>query len=80
MTPGKDIHMADFIIPAEAPNLEELKTGKLDRFARATVLSLMNNLKFGRIRMVEDHDQHNFGHDESSRLAGQHSHLSSKFL
>ena len=58
MTLEKDIHMTDFIIPAEAPDLDELKAGKLDRFARLTVLSVMKKLKFGRIRIIEDHDQH----------------------
>jgi len=60
--------MTDFIIPAEAPDLDELKTGKLDRFARLTVLSILNNLKFGRVRIIEDHDQHNFGNDADSKL------------
>jgi len=68
MTLGKDILMTDFIIPAEAPDLDELKAGKLDRFARLTVLSILNNLKFGRIRIIEDHDQHNFGNDADSKL------------
>jgi len=60
--------MTNFIIPAEAPDLDELKAGKLDRFARLTVLSILNNLKFGRIRIIEDHDQHNFGNDADSKL------------
>lgn len=68
MTLGKDILMTNFIIPAEAPDLDELKAGKLDRFARLTVLSILNNLKFGRIRIIEDHDQHNFGNDADSKL------------
>ncbi|MDX2446089.1 MAG: hypothetical protein QNK29_02685, partial [Desulfobacterales bacterium] len=60
--------MTDFIIPAEAPDLVELKTGRLDQFARLTVLSVMKKLKFGRIRMIEDLDQHSFGGDRASEL------------
>ncbi|MFC1875712.1 class I SAM-dependent methyltransferase [Thermodesulfobacteriota bacterium] len=60
--------MTDFIIPAEAPDLDELKTGKLDRFARLTVLSVMKKLQFGRIRIIEDPDQHSFGGDRASEL------------
>ena len=80
MTLGKDIHMTDFIIPAEAPHLDELKTGKLDRFARLTVLSVMKKLKFGRIRIIEDPDQHSVWWRQSLGIAGQHSRPSPKFL
>jgi cyclopropane-fatty-acyl-phospholipid synthase len=45
--------MTDRIIPAEAPALDALKESKLDRIARRTVLSLLNHLKFGRIRVIE---------------------------
>ena len=44
--------MTDFIIPAEAPDLVELKAGKLDRFARLTVLSVMKKLKFAESQIV----------------------------
>ena len=68
MTLGKDIRMTDFIIPAEAPDLVKLKAGKLDRFARLTVLSVMKKLKFGRIRIIEDPDQYTFGNEKGSEL------------
>ena len=68
MTLGKDIRMTDFIIPAQAPDLTELKTGRLDRFARLTVLSVMKKLKFGRIRIVEGLDQYAFGNEKGSEL------------
>ena len=60
--------MTDFIIPAEAPDIDELNVGKLDRFARLTVLSLMKKLKFGRIRMIEDQEQHAFGGERAPEL------------
>ena len=39
--------MTEFIIPAEAPTLHELKTSRLDNLARRTIFSVMNKLKFG---------------------------------
>jgi cyclopropane-fatty-acyl-phospholipid synthase len=60
--------MTEFIIPAEAPNPGELKAGKLERLARRTVLSVLDKLKFGRIRIIEDHDNLTFGEDASSAL------------
>jgi len=60
--------MTEFIIPAEAPHLDELKTGKLERFARLAVLSVLEKLKFGRIRIIEDQDQLTFGRDASAVL------------
>ena len=68
MTLGKDIRMTDFIITAQAPDLTELKTGRLDRFARLTILSVMKKLKFGRIRIVEGLDQYAFGNEKGSEL------------
>jgi cyclopropane-fatty-acyl-phospholipid synthase len=68
MSLGKDRHMTDFIIPAEAPHLDELKAGKLERLARLTVLSVLEKLKFGRIRIIEDHGQFTFGKDDPAAL------------
>jgi cyclopropane-fatty-acyl-phospholipid synthase len=60
--------MTDLIIPAEAPRLDELKAGKLERLARLTVLSVLEKLKFGRIRIIEDQGQLTFGIDSSAAL------------
>ncbi len=60
--------MTDFIIPAEAPHLDELKAGKLERLARQTVLSVLEKLKFGRIRIIEDLGQLTFGKDGPASL------------
>ncbi|MBW2514498.1 MAG: class I SAM-dependent methyltransferase [Deltaproteobacteria bacterium] len=60
--------MTDFIIPAEAPHLDELKAGNLERLARLTVLSVLEKLKFGRIRIIEDQSQLTFGKDDSAAL------------
>jgi cyclopropane-fatty-acyl-phospholipid synthase len=46
--------MTDFIIPKEAPALTPLKESRWDRMARQTVLSLLNKLKYGAIRIIED--------------------------
>ena len=58
--------MTDFIIPAEAPNLDELEEGKLDRFARRTVLSVLNKLRFGRINIKDGNRRHVFGENAES--------------
>ena len=52
--------MTDLIIPAEAPALHELKTGRWDRVARKTVLAVLAKLKYGRICLVEDNQRHVF--------------------
>ena len=53
--------MTEFIIPAEAPTLHELKTSRLDRLARRTIFSVMDKLKYGCIHIVEDNQSHVFG-------------------
>ena len=59
--------MTEFIIPAEAPALNELKTSRLDNLARRTVFSMMVKLKYGRIRIVEDNQSHLFGRTDSAQ-------------
>jgi len=53
--------MAEFIIPAEAPALADLKAGKIDHMARKTVLAIMSKLQHGCITLVEDAGQYVFG-------------------
>ena len=53
--------MTEFIIPAEAPTLHELKTSRLDTLARRTIFSVMDMLKYGCIRIVEKNKSHVFG-------------------
>jgi cyclopropane-fatty-acyl-phospholipid synthase len=53
MTIGKDYKMTELIIPAEAPSLNELKEGALDHITRRTVLSMLNKLRFGCIRIID---------------------------
>jgi len=53
--------MTELIIPAEAPALREIKTGKIDQMARRTILAMMNKLKYGRITFVEGTQKYDFG-------------------
>jgi cyclopropane-fatty-acyl-phospholipid synthase len=62
--------MTELIIPAEAPDLNELKERPLDRFARRAVLSLLKRMAFGRITLVENDQRHHFG-ENSGRFSLQ---------
>jgi len=53
--------MTELIIPSKAPELSELKTRRLDQAARKAVMALLNRLGHGRITIVEDHQQCDFG-------------------
>jgi cyclopropane-fatty-acyl-phospholipid synthase len=53
--------MTELIIPAEAPALTEIKAAKIDHMARKTILAILNKLKYGRITLVEDIHQYDFG-------------------
>jgi cyclopropane-fatty-acyl-phospholipid synthase len=53
--------MTELIIPSKAPELSELKIRRLDQIARKAAMSLLNRLVHGRITIVEDHHQYNFG-------------------
>ena len=55
--------MTELIIPAEAPDLNELKERRLDRIARRAVLSLLKRLAPGRITLIENSHCHHFGKD-----------------
>ncbi|MGD8471793.1 MAG: cyclopropane-fatty-acyl-phospholipid synthase family protein [Desulfobacterales bacterium] len=53
--------MTEFIIPAEAPDLEQLKERRLDRLARRAIFTLLKRLVYGRITLVENSHRHHFG-------------------
>ena len=53
--------MTDFIIPVEAPTLNNLKTSRLDNLARQTIFSVMDTLAYGCIRIIENNQSHVFG-------------------
>jgi len=58
--------MTELIIPSEAPAPGELKERKLDQTARKTVFSLLNKLRHGRIRIIEDNQPYTFGEESST--------------
>lgn len=55
--------MTEFIIPAEAPDLNDLKERRVDRMARRAVLPMLKRLDYGRITLVENGHRHHFGKD-----------------
>ncbi len=53
--------MTELIIPAKAPELDQLSERWLDRFARRAVLAQLEKLNNGRITLVENQHRHAFG-------------------
>jgi cyclopropane-fatty-acyl-phospholipid synthase len=53
--------MTEFIIPAEASDLNQLKERRIDRMARRAMLALLKRLDRGRITLVENGHRHHFG-------------------
>jgi cyclopropane-fatty-acyl-phospholipid synthase len=53
--------MTEFIIPAEEPDLNELRERPVDRWARRVILTLLKKLVRGRITLVENGRHHHFG-------------------
>jgi cyclopropane-fatty-acyl-phospholipid synthase len=53
--------MTEFIIPARAPDLIELKERRIDGIARHSILSLLRKLAHGRITLVENTNKYHFG-------------------
>ena len=53
--------MTELIIPAEAPDLTQLKEQRMDRIARRMILALLKRLAHGRITLVEKGHRHHFG-------------------
>jgi cyclopropane-fatty-acyl-phospholipid synthase len=62
--------MTELIIPAEAPDLTQLKERRMDRIARRVILALLQKLVHGALTLVEDGKQHRFG-EISDRVALQ---------
>ena len=53
--------MTELIIPAEAPDLNELRERPIDRWARRVILTLLKKLVHGSITLVENGHRHHFG-------------------
>ena len=53
--------MTELIIPAEAPNLNDLKERHLDRIARRVISSALKKLLHGRLILVENGQRRHFG-------------------
>jgi len=53
--------MTEFIIPAEAPNLHELKERRIDLIARRAIFTLLGKLRHGRITLIENSQHYQFG-------------------
>lgn len=53
--------MTERIIPAAAPALERLKTRSLDRFSRRILLSLLERLEHGRLKLIDGRERYAFG-------------------
>ncbi|MGD8283782.1 MAG: cyclopropane-fatty-acyl-phospholipid synthase family protein [Desulfobacterales bacterium] len=62
--------MTELIIPAEAPDLNELKVRRFDRIARQAILALLKRLVHGRITLVENSHRYHFG-EKSDRFSLQ---------
>ena len=62
--------MTTFIIPAEAPDLNELKERRVDRMARGAIFALLKKLVHGRITIIENRHHYLFG-DQSDKLTLQ---------
>ena len=62
--------MIEFIIPAEAPDLDALKERRIDHMARRAILTLLKGLVHGRITLFEDGHYHHFG-QKSDRFSLQ---------
>jgi cyclopropane-fatty-acyl-phospholipid synthase len=62
--------MTELIIPAEAPDLNELKERRIDIYARRAIFALLKRLVCGQITLVESSQRYQFG-DESDQSALQ---------
>jgi cyclopropane-fatty-acyl-phospholipid synthase len=62
--------MTELIIPAKAPDLNELKQRRMDRIARRAILALLQKLVHGRLTLVERGHRHHFG-EKSDRFSLQ---------
>jgi cyclopropane-fatty-acyl-phospholipid synthase len=55
--------MTELIIPAEAPDLKELKERRIDILARRAIFALLKRLVRGQIALVENKQRYRFGED-----------------
>jgi len=55
--------MTELIIPAEAPDLNELKERRIDILARRAIFALLKRLVRGQITLVENRQRYRFGED-----------------
>ena len=62
--------MTELIIPAEAPDLNQLKERRIDILARRAIFALLKRLVRGQITLVEDRQRYRFG-EESDRSSLQ---------
>lgn len=62
--------MTELIIPAEAPDLNELKERRIDTLARRAIFALLKRLGRGQITLIENRQRYRFG-EESDRSALQ---------
>ncbi|MGD9138954.1 MAG: cyclopropane-fatty-acyl-phospholipid synthase family protein [Desulfobacterales bacterium] len=53
--------MSELIIPAEAPDLNQLSERRIDRIARRTILTLLKRLDHGQLTLVEGGQRHLYG-------------------
>ena len=59
--------MTELIIPAEAPDLDELKERGMDRLTRRAIMALLKKLVHGQITLVENSRRYFFG-EKSARF------------
>jgi cyclopropane-fatty-acyl-phospholipid synthase len=62
--------VTEFIIPAEAPDLNQLKERRMDRIARRVILTLFEKLVHGGLTLAENGHRHDFG-EKSNRVSLQ---------
>ena len=62
--------MTELIIPAEAPDLNELKERWIDIQARRAIMALLKRIAHGQITLVENNQRYRFG-EESDRISMQ---------
>ena len=55
--------MTELIIPAEAPDLNELKERRIDIQARRAIFALLKRLVRGQITLVENSQRYRFGEE-----------------
>ena len=60
--------MSELIIPAEAPDLNELRERRRDLIARRAIFGLLKRLVHGRLTLVEKSQRHHFGQNSDRFL------------